>query len=319
MAPDMMMASSSDSSFSSPQMKKMDMGSVESSSNGGTADISTTVNKMRDAALSSSITPRTQGTLIHRSGFVSVESMDVAKAMEKVKKQIVNILGGYEESTSSHEDQWLLQRWDEYRKVMVQAGKVIAKEHEISTGPTNANINFRVPSTKFEDALQSIRKIALEVGGKVLNENTNGVDVTETYVDVVARQSVDTKALSQLDVLLSAAASVSDVLNIRREMDHINARLESLAAQRKSLEGRASMSSLSLSIQLPQPPPHPIASPTPLPVWSAGGVFSDAFKNLETFAKIAIEILIYTAVFSIPVAFLVIVIFYSAKSVVRYN
>jgi hypothetical protein len=102
-------------------------------------------------------------------------------------------------------------------------------------------------------------------------------------------------------------------------MDHINARLESLAAQRKSLEGRASMSSLSLSIQLPQPPPHPIASPTPLPVWSAGGVFSDAFKNLETFAKIAIEILIYTAVFSIPVAFLVIVIFYSAKSVVRYN
>jgi hypothetical protein len=319
MAPDMMMSSSSDSSFASPQMMKMDMGSVESSSSGGMADMSSTVNKMRDAALSSSITPPTQGTLIHRSGFVSVESMDVAKAMEKIKKQIVNILGGYEESTSSHEDQWLLQRWDEYRKAMVQAGKVIAKEHEILTGPTNANINFRVPSTKFEDALQSIRKIALEVGGKVLNENTNGVDVTETYVDVVARQSVDTKALSQLDVLLSAAASVSDVLNIRREMDHINSRLESLAAQRKSLEGRASMSSLSLSIQLPQPPPHPTASPTPLPVWSAGGVFSDAFKSLGTFAKIAIEILIYAAVFSLPVAFLVITIFYSAKSVVRYN
>ena len=316
-APDMMTA---DASFASPpQMMKMGMdGARESfSSNSATTDMAETVSKMREAGLSSTVEPAKQGVLIHRSGFITMESMNVAKATEMIKKQVVDVLGGYEESTSSSEDQWLLQRWEDYRKAMVQAGKAIAKDHEISIGPTHSNLNFRVPSEKFEDARTSIRRIASDMGGKVLNENSNGVDVTESYVDVVARQTVDTKALSQLNVLLTAATSVNDVLNIKREMDHINARLESLAGQRKSLEGRAAMSSLSASIQLPQPPQVPQPTPRPPPIWSAGGVFIDAFTSLGGFAKFGLEVTIYTAVFSVPIAIVVGAVYFAIKSATR--
>lgn len=311
-APDMMMA---DASFASPP-QMMKMGGMESSANSG-IDMTATVTKMREAGLTSTVDPAKQGPLVHRSGFLTVESMDVARATEKIKKQLVDILGGWEESSSNSEDQWLLQRWDEYRKSMVQAGKAVAKEHEISRGPTHSNVNFRVPSAKFEDARLAIRTIAAEEGGKVLNENSNGVDVTETYVDVVARQTVDTKALSQLNVLLTAATSVTDVLLIKREMDQINARLESLSGQRKSLEGRAAMSSLSASIQMPQPPPNPTPTPSPSPGWSAGAVFSDAFSSLGGFAKFGLEVTIYAAVFSVPIAIVVGLILYAVKSATR--
>lgn len=311
-APDMMTA---DASFASPP-QMMKMGGMESSANSG-IDMTATVTKMREAGLSSTVDPAKQGPLIHRSGFLTVESMDVARATEKIKKQLVDVLGGWEESSSNSEDQWLLQRWDEYRKAMVQAGKAVAKEHEISKGPTHFNVNFRVPSAKFEEARLAIRQIAADEGGKVLNENSNGVDVTETYVDVVARQTVDTKALSQLNVLLTAASSVTDVLNIKREMDHINARLESLSGQRKSLEGRAAMSSLSASIQMPQPPPIPTPTPSPSPGWSAGAVFSDAFSSLGGFAKFGLEVTIYAAVFSVPIAIVVGLILYAVKSATR--
>jgi len=254
------------------------------------------------------------GAVILRSGSVSCEVMDVAAAAARVLRDAADALGGFAESQSQRQDQWLRQRWEAFRAQTVAAGGAVAPQHAAAgDGPTHADMHLRVPSERFEEARAAVRAAAAALGGRVTNEDASGVDVSEQYVDVVARQSVDAKALAQLDVLLGAAATVHDVLQVRREMDQVSARLEGLAAQRKSLEGRAKMSSLSVSIAMPQPPQPPQPTPSPRPGWSAGNVFADALGSLGGAAQAFAEVLIYAAVFAVPVGVCLSAAFFGAK------
>jgi hypothetical protein len=242
------------------------------------------------------------GAVILRSGSVSCEAMDVAAAAARVLRDAADALGGFAESQSQRQDQWLRQRWEAFRAQTVAAGGTVAPQHAAAgSGPTHADMHLRVPSERFEEARAAVRAAAAALGGRVTSEDASGIDVSEQYVDVVARQSVDAKALAQLDVLLGAAATVHDVLQVRREMDQVSARLEGLAAQRKSLEGRAKMSSLSVSIAMPQPPQPPQPTPSPRPGWSPGDVFASALRSLGGAAQVFAEVLIYFAVFAVPV------------------
>lgn len=228
-----------------------------------------------------------QGPVILKSGSVNVEVMDVAAVMDRIRRE-AEAVGGFIESSSTSTDEYLLNRWR-------QAGKAIE-----NAWPTNGQLALRVPAAKFDASRSAIKVAATEAGGRVSNEHTNGVDVTEQYVDVVTRQSVDEKSLKQMEVLLGSADSVEAVLAIKREMDAITHRLESNKAQRKSMESRASMSSLTVSLSMPQPPQAP--PPPPTPGWSIGRAFDDAWSSLKGTARGVAEVAIYTLVFAAPVA-----------------
>jgi hypothetical protein len=241
----------------------------------------------------------------------------VAAGAARAAREVAEALGGFVESSSSRSDQWLVSMWEAYYRAALPAAEAEAAVRALGAGPTHADFQLRVPAAKFEAARAAARALAEGLGGRVAHEQTSGVDVSEQYVDVLARQRVDERALAQMDVLLGAAATVHEVLAVKREMDALSARLESLAAQRKGLEGRAAMSSLSLSLARPQPPQPPAPTPTPAPSWSAGASLTRALDSLGGAAQAAAEVAIFAAVFSVPVAAALGVLWLAGKRAAR--
>jgi len=258
--------------------------------------------------------------LVLRSGSVACELLEVGAAAARVAKEVAEAFGGFAESSSSRTDQWAAQRWEQYYRETLHRGDPAAAEaavRALAAQPTHADFQLRVPAARFEAARAAARALAEGLGGRVAHEESSGVDVSEQHTDAAARERVDRRALAQLEALLAAAASVPEVLAVRREMDEVAARLESHAAVRKGLEGRAAMSSLAVSLARPQPPqPQPQPQPPP-PAWSAGAALGAALGALAGAAQAAAEVCIFAAVFAVPVAAALGVVFVVGKRVAR--
>ena len=255
--------------------------------------------------------------MVLRSGSVACELLDVGAAVPRVAREVAEALGGFVESSSSRSDAWMASRWEQYYRAAMPPAEAEAAVRALGAAPAHADFQLRVPAAKFDAARAAARALAEGLGGRVSHEESSGVDVSEQYVDVLARPRVDERALAQMDVLLGAAATVPEVLAVRREMDQIAARLESLAAVRKGLEGRAAMSSLGVQLARPAPPSAPTPTPTPAPAWSAGATASHALDALAGAAQAAAEVAIYAAVFSLPVALVLGAIYFAGKRAAR--
>jgi hypothetical protein len=234
--------------------------------------------------------PPLSGPVVLMSANMNVETLVVASALAAVQAAVLK-MGGAVTSSSSSSDEWMTQQWRE-------AGKPLG-------GPTHAHLALRVPAPSLDAARAAVTAAAAREGGRVTNENSNAQDVTEQYVDTVARIRVDERSLAALEALLAAADSVNDVLSVRREMSSIVARLESGKGQRKSFESRAEMSSLFVSFAVP--PPSPPSPPTP-PGWSASASLQAALASLSKGATLAVDVGIYTAVFALPVVLVTLVL-----------
>ena len=224
-----------------------------------------------------------QGPVVLKSASMNLETKDVAAAMQAVQSSVEKV-GGYIESAGSNTDEWLLGR---YRAVGA----------EPPVGPTSGHMQARVPAAKLDAARAAILSYCPGTPCRVTGENSHGQDVSESYVDAVTRQRVDEKALAQLGELLKAADTVNDVLAVKREMDGVVSRLESTKAQRKSMESRATMSTLTLSYSVPQPPTQQPPQPQG---WSWAQAWSNAVAALGKAAQGTATVGVYTAVFSLP-------------------
>lgn len=230
-----------------------------------------------------------QGPVVLKSMSMNIEAMDVASTMQHAQGSIEK-LGGYVENSNSNSDEWLVGR---YRAAGLPP----------PPGPTSGYLQARVPSAKLDAARAALLTYCpgTPTTCRVSSESSGGHDVTEQYVDAVTRQQVDEKALAQLGELLKAAQSVQDVLSVKREMDMVVSRLEVTKAQRKSMESRASLSSLSLSFNMPQPPQP---QPPPPQGWTWGGTWNNAVGSLGRTAQGAATVAVYTLVYALPLSIL---------------
>jgi hypothetical protein len=248
-----------------------------------------------------------QGLVLIKDGSVSGEVPDVKSAVARLEAFVASpAVGGHVESSNQWTDQWLAQRLAEAaaRAEARRTGVHPPPGTQVKPlpGPTGATVNLRVPVDKFESALGGLREMLAELGGSVTSESSSARDVTSEYVDVVARQRADELAAAQLEKLMAAAATVGDVLAVKRELDHVTQRLEGAKAQRKSLEARATYSSLHVILTLPQPPQEPPPSPTPRPGWSPLRTAGHAVGTLARGGQLAVDVAVYTAVLAVPVA-----------------
>jgi len=267
-----------------------------------------------------------KGPVILRDGSMDGEVAlgAIVTTVAALEASIVGKFGGYVESSSTSTDSWLLDRWRQAvahggagsKAALLVAAWGPTAERIVKSGggggeenaPTNSYVSLRVPADTYEAARDAVRQIFGESGtwGRLVSENMNARDVTEAYADVVSRVNVDAAALEALKDLLPSAGNVGDILSIKREMDNVNSRLESWESQRKSMEGRARMSSLSLSLRVPEPPQEdPTPTPPPQPKgWSMWVTLGSAWGSLGSMSIIAVDVLIYAAVFSIPTGLL---------------
>lgn len=107
-----------------------------------------------------------------------------------------------------------------------------------------AMLVLRIPSQRFDAALDRVRAM-----GTLKTESISGEDVTDQYVDVVARIKVMQAEEESYLTMLRAAKKVSELLEIKERLSRVRQEIESLKAREQQLTDLAAMSTLTVSFE----------------------------------------------------------------------
>jgi hypothetical protein len=153
--------------------------------------------------------------LIIRTGNMALVVDDVARVLEDITG-LASSFDGYVVSSNS---------W---------------KEGERLAG----NIAIRVPAARFDEAVQTIRGLAVEV----TSESTSGQDVTEEYVDLNSKLKNLEASEAQLLKLMEQAGKVEEILQVQRELTSTRGEIEQTKGRMQYLEKSAAMSLIQVSL-----------------------------------------------------------------------
>ncbi|MGB8707111.1 MAG: DUF4349 domain-containing protein, partial [Dehalococcoidia bacterium] len=96
-------------------------------------------------------------------------------------------------------------------------GYVVSSNKQGDKDITYGQISIRVPSDRFDEAFDKLRKLAVNVP----NESTNSQDVTEQYTDLQAQLRNYEATEAQYLELLKKAEKVEDILAVQRELSNV--------------------------------------------------------------------------------------------------
>jgi hypothetical protein len=106
-------------------------------------------------------------------------------------------------------------------------------------------MKLRVPSSKFESALDEIRKTSK----RVVDETLKGEDVSEEFVDLESRIKAKKALEAQFQAIMKRANSVDDALSVQAEIGSVREEIEQLEGRRNFLADQSSFSTISIRIQ----------------------------------------------------------------------
>ncbi|MCI0449850.1 MAG: DUF4349 domain-containing protein [Chlorobi bacterium] len=157
--------------------------------------------------------------MIIRSGTMSIESDNFNETEAKVK-QIVNGLNGYVTNSSSQLN---------------------------ASGKKQGAITIRVAADRFDALLEELAKI-----GKVMNQNINGRDVTEEYMDSEARLKTQGELESRLLRLLAEkTANLTSIVEVEQKLAQVRENIEKTEGRMRFLKDQAAFSTLTVSVYEP--------------------------------------------------------------------
>lgn len=116
---------------------------------------------------------------------------------------------------------------------------------EYPSGERYGYVTIRVPASAYEMAINDIRALAI----KVVEESTNAQDVTEEYTDLETRLGVAREEERAYLTLLDRADSVSDLIEVQRELSNVRARIESIEGRIKYLSNQTDLSTITVSLE----------------------------------------------------------------------
>ena len=95
-------------------------------------------------------------------------------------------------------------------------------------------VTMRVPAAQFGPAVDSIRSM----GGRILQDKVTGQDVTEEYIDLQARIRTKQALEAQFLEIMKQAMSISDALEVQRQIAVVRTEIEQLEGRRSFLENQ---------------------------------------------------------------------------------
>lgn len=170
-----------------------------------------------------------------------------------------------------------------------------------------ATVVVRVPSNKFQEALDYFRNIAV----KVSSENIIGTDVTAEYEDLDAKLVTYEKTKTKFEEILEKSTVVQDILSVQRELINLQAQIDSVKGRQKYLEQTAKLAKITAYLStdewsLPYAPAKP---------FRPGVIFKQAVRSLvltlRGLAEKAIWLIVYSVIWGPILA--VVLIFRSRK------
>jgi hypothetical protein len=131
----------------------------------------------------------------------------------------------------------------------------------------------------------------------ILNESVSGQDVTSEVTDLESRLRNLQAAETQLLDIMENADTTEDVINIFRELTSIREEIEVLQGQIKYYRESASLSAISVYIQAKE-----ALEPITIAGWQPGLEAQKALQALVEGGKALVNILIWLAIFVLPLA-----------------
>lgn len=158
---------------------------------------------------------------IIRTGSIELDVTDVREALRVARNAIVG-LGGYvgASSTSNADDR------------------------------PSAEITYRIPSDRWEEALDALRDLN-GLTTKVAREQTQAVEVTGQVVDLEARIRNLRASETALQGIAANATRISDVLEVESRLTDVRGQIEQLTAALKALNDQASYATLTVYFSTP--------------------------------------------------------------------
>lgn len=160
-----------------------------------------------------------------------------------------------------------------------------------STLAQQANMTFRVPSDKLNEALGQIKGMAVEVK----SENVSGQDVTSEYTDLKSRLTNLEAAEKQLQSIMAEATKTQDVLTVYNELVRVREQIEVIKGQMKYYEQSASFSAITLDIA-----PNVVTQPIEVGGWHPEGAAKQAIEDTVRFLQNVTDGLIYFSIARLP-------------------
>ena len=113
-----------------------------------------------------------------------------------------------------------------------------------------ASVTYRIPVARWEDALDLLGGLN-GLTTKVVAQQTNAVEVTSQVVDLEARIKNLKASETALQGIAASAVKISDVLEVENQLTQVRGEIESLTAQLKDLNDRATYATLTASFSVP--------------------------------------------------------------------
>ena len=160
----------------------------------------------------------------------------------------------------------------------------------------NANITIRVPAARLDEALAQIKGMVADPKVDILSEDVSGQDVTGEGTDLESRLRNLRAAEEQLIEILDRATEAADVIEIFRELTSVREQIEVIEGQIKYYRESAALSAISVYLQAKE-----AMEPITIAGWQPGVEVQKALQALVDGGKIIVNILIWLALFPLPI------------------
>ncbi len=234
----------------------------------------------RDAAAQAASTDR----LVITNAAMSVEVEEVASAVDKMRDLIAKSGGQVTELS--------IQSGDGGPVPLAEGGTSPAERT-----PTSAILTLRVPAEKLAEVQTQAAKL-----GAVLSQSASESDVTQQHVDLTARLANLRAEEARLREFLDKAKTVSEMLEVERELSRVRGEIESMQAQVDYLERQAAMATLTLSLYAPGAIVRPDGNG-----WGFADAVTRGFQAAAALLGVLITVLIALAPLAAIVLFVVFV------------
>lgn len=132
-----------------------------------------------------------------------------------------------------------------------KGGFVVESQQSSSDSRTTTRdvvtMTVRVPSAKFTEALDEIRKTA----SRVVVETVKSDDVTEEFIDIEAQLKAKKALEAQFLEIMKRANTVEDALNVQSELAEVRGEIEKIEGRKRFLENQTSFSTIKIRLQTP--------------------------------------------------------------------
>ncbi|MCX6682048.1 MAG: DUF4349 domain-containing protein [Methanoregula sp.] len=112
----------------------------------------------------------------------------------------------------------------------------------------SATVIIRIPQSEFEGVMENVKSV-----GTVKSVSTQGEDVTEEYVDLVARKTAYQNQLEAYNRIMAKGDKVEDILKIQQQIERVQVELDRIEGRMRYLNNRIDLSTITVNLQEPEP------------------------------------------------------------------